>query len=501
MPSPTPRRPRASFLALVLLAVVATLVSAPGAQARPAVPDSGKVAVGSTARAAHALERVRDVFGGGRGDATMALRDLAMLKSELTGADRAAAERRLGRPGGKDQKLCSAVVCVHYETPETTPSYAQTALDTVTAVHQFYVAAGYRAPKPDGAKGGSALTDIYLADIGSDGLYGYCSTDEDVAFEAPWDRWAFCVLDNDYSTTEFPTNTPIENLQVTAAHEYFHAVQFAYDFAEDGWFLEATAAWVEDEAFDDVDDNVQYLQAQSPLKQSRISMDKFGGLRHYGAWIFFRYLTERFPADQGGLPTLVRDMVRKTDGSAGARDFYSWQAVSKVLRARGLPAAKAFAAFAAANRRPAKNYSEGAAQHYPTPPLVGRATVAGVAKAELRLDHLASASYRYTPAKALANKAWRLRLNVDMQPTSRGSAALVTTYLKSGKVQVQWVRLDKQGNGTRGVPFSRQTVKFVDVTLVNSSGRFDCWKGTPFSCSGKPKDDNMLQRLTVRPFR
>ena len=67
------------------------------------------------------------------------------------------------------------------------------------------------------------------------------------------------MLDNDYSRREFPTNTPLENMHVTAAHEYFHAVQFAYDFFEDGWFMEATATWAEDELFDTVNDNVNYL--------------------------------------------------------------------------------------------------------------------------------------------------------------------------------------------------------------------------------------------------
>lgn len=508
----TTRGARAPFLFLVLLAFAATLLSAPAAQARPA--DPGKSAEGSTHRAARALDRARDVLAGGRGDATMALRNLAMLKDELTGADRAAAERILGRPtdpGDDDDYganvetvICSAVVCVHYVTtgPEaTTPTFAQSALDNVTAVHQFYVGAGYRAPKPDGTHGGNALPDVYIANIGNRGLYGYCNTDENVPFEAPWDRWAFCVFDNDYAPSEFPTNTPIENLQVTAAHEYFHAVQFAYDFAEDGWLLEATATWAEDEAFDDVNDNVQYLRAQSPLKQSRISMDKFGGLRHYGAWIFFRYLTERFPAASGGMPTLVRDIIRKTDGSAGAPDFYSWQAVSKVLQGRGLAAGKAFAAFAAANRRPGKTYSEGASQHYPTPPLVDTATIARAIQAAVKLDHLGAATYRIKPAKSLANKAWKLRFNVDMQATARGSWALVTTYLKTGKASVQWVKLNKRGNGTKAVPFSRQKVRYVEITLVNASGRFVCWQGTPFSCSGKPKDDNLVQKFTARPFR
>ena len=522
MPHLTARRTRAPFSALILLAFVAAHITVPGAQARPAVPDSGKAAAGasertserSSQRATLALTKARKALDGVRGDATLALRDLAMLKGELAGAERAAAERILARPTDPDDEdsyganpqsvLCSAVVCVHYVTagPErTTVAYAQTTLDTATAVHERYVGAGYRAPKPDGANGGDARTDIYIANIGDRGLYGYCATDEDVPFKAPWDRWAYCVVDNDYSQSEFPTNTPLENLQVTLAHEYFHAVQFAYDFAEDGWFLEATAAWVEDEVFDDVNDNVQYLRAQSPLKQSRISMDKFGGLRHYGAWIFFRYLTEKFPAKAGGMPTLVRDMIRKTDGSAGAKDMYSWQAVNAVLKGRKTSASKQFAAFAAANRRPGQTYDEGAKQKYPKPPLADKATISRTIKANVRIDHLASATYRVTPAKKLSARTWKLRVNLDMQPTSRGSAALVTTYFKSGKSKVQWVKLNKRGNGSMAVPFSRGKVKYVEVTLVNTSGRFVCWQGSPFSCSGKPKDNNLLQKLTLRPFR
>ena len=46
---------------------------------------------------------------------------------------------------------------------------------------------------------------------------------------------------------------------MTAAHEFFHAVQFAYDAADDQWFMESTATWMEDEIYDDVNDNLQYL--------------------------------------------------------------------------------------------------------------------------------------------------------------------------------------------------------------------------------------------------
>ena len=55
-------------------------------------------------------------------------------------------------------------------------------------------------------------------------------------------------------------------MQVTAAHEYYHAVQFAYDAFEDGWFMEATATCGGAELFDGVETTRNYLSqaASSP---------------------------------------------------------------------------------------------------------------------------------------------------------------------------------------------------------------------------------------------
>ena len=184
-----------------------------------------------------------------------------------------------------------------------TPDYVDAVKTTVDGVRSTYINAGYRAPDPDGTAGGNAQTDIYLTDVGADGLYGYCTTDQPNLDPPPYNAWAFCVLDNDYSSSQFSTNTPLENLQVTAAHEYFHAVQFAYDYYEDRWLMEATAIWAEDELYDDVDDNVQYLTT-SPLSQPERPLDSFvsGAGPQYGEWIFFRFLTENISAEQAGCP-------------------------------------------------------------------------------------------------------------------------------------------------------------------------------------------------------
>ncbi|UMG91924.1 hypothetical protein MF408_18155 [Nocardioides sp. TF02-7] len=204
--------------------------------------------------------------------------------------------------------------------------------NTLQTIHDRYVRAGYRAPKPDGVRGGSAHTDVYVGDIGDDGLYGFCTSDDPktaISDPGSYDVWAYCVLDDDYTRSQFPTNTPLENMRVTAAHEYFHAVQFGYDFAEDPWLLESTAAWVEDELYDSVDDNRQYLR-NSPLRRPRMPLDTFGeeGF-HYGTWIFWRYLTEKYRTRAGGLPTLVRDVWRRADGAAGRPDDHSTQALQR----------------------------------------------------------------------------------------------------------------------------------------------------------------------------
>ncbi|WP_309649099.1 MXAN_6640 family putative metalloprotease [Nocardioides sp.] len=495
-------------LLLSLVLGFAALVAPPGAQARPA-PDTDKVVRASAPSARAALDRAQGVLAGRqRGDATMALRQLALSKAGLTGADRAAADRILARPsdpGDEDgyganlvTTTCSATVCVHYTTTgdeASTAEFAAATLAEASAVNDTYVTAGYRAPKQDGTQGGNALPDVYIAEIGDKGLYGYCTTEDDVPSNGPYDVSAYCVVDNDYSSEEFPTNTPLENLQVTVAHEYFHAVQYAYDVFEDSWFLEATAAWVEDILYDDVDDNLQYLR-DSPLTLPRASMDQFNRDNgfHYGVWIFFRYLSEKYPTAQGGMPTIVRDIIRRTDGAAGGPDDYSWQAVERVLQARGSSAAKAFALFADANRRPAKSYAEGAANSYPQAPLGNFRLKSGWYVTTI--DHLASATGRFTPSR----RGSKLKISVDLADKATSPVAIVSIYLKSGAVRTSAIALNGAGNGSKTVAFSRSKVSSVEVTLVNGSGRFrNCYDfATPFSCGGAaPLDDNRVFKLSA----
>ena len=157
-------------------------------------------------------------------------------------------------------------------------------------------------------RGGNALFDVYLSQIGDDGLYGFCAPEEKV----PGQRFVYsgyCVLDNDF--TEFPLG-PLPSLQVTAAHEFFHAIQFDYDATEDRWFMEATATWVEEQYADAIDDNRQYLP-YGQLGRPRQPLDEFDsfGQSQYGNWLFFELLSQDFG------PDVVRRIWNLADATRG----------------------------------------------------------------------------------------------------------------------------------------------------------------------------------------
>ena len=336
------------------------------------------------------------------------------------------------------------------------------------------------------------------------GLYGFCTTDDPKAADPTppsWDVWAYCALDNDYRAGQFPTNTPIENMKVTAAHEFFHAVQYAYDFGEDGWIIESTATWVEDEMFDAVNDNRNYL-GNSPLRAPYIPVDTYGDGFHYGTWIWWRYLTEKFPAKTGKLPKLVLDVWKRLDGAAGGPDRYSTQGLAQVLNNRGTAIKKEIQLFFGVNRHPRTYYEEGNA--YRASPTGLNLNYGGAVRkgANFRPSHMASATVKLNP-NGLSQRDWKLRLNFNAPPTARGGAFVVIVYKNGGGLSTSLIRLNQQGGGSKVVPFSSRNINHVDVLFVNNSTRFTCWvsNSSPYSCLGDPKDDGLKSEFTGKAFR
>ena len=158
---------------------------------------------------------------------------------------------------------------------------------------------GYLAPPADGPwypfgedYGGDSRYDVYVVDLGGS-LYGYTAPEYKAADLYTNAMTSYIVVDNDYDGFGYPD--PTDPLMVTAAHEFFHAVQFAYDTFEDTYFMEISSTWMEDVIYDTVNDYLFYLDAffQSP----QVSLTNTDGLHEYASCIWAHYITERFGLD------------------------------------------------------------------------------------------------------------------------------------------------------------------------------------------------------------
>jgi hypothetical protein len=558
-PGTTARTLGATFAAALvcLLALSAAPASAaPKPLPRPVhVADDAlarALAAGRLSPAEYALERARSLFRLGAvrrefgqvaraepHDATLILRDLALRLRELSAAERREARILLARPSdgaGGDvdgwtvteaaaSPACDTNVCIHWVgssadapppadgdtdgVPNWVEDVVQPTLATVWTTE--IVTMGNPAPLSDLTStndGGDGRLDVYLANLADDLLFGYCTSDDprlDGGYNF-FDISGYCVLDNDFA--EFGSKwTPTQFNQVVSAHEFRHASQFAEDAAEDAWLMEGDAMWIEGEVYPDITDRFDYLDT-SPLARPNLSLDHGVDFHEYGAWVFFRYLSERFDD-----PSVMRDVWVRADGSGDSDglgpdeegpDQYSMQAVGNAVATRGVSLPAAFATFAQWNRSPARYYEEGAS--YPFSPasatymLGPGATRTGLKTRKLR--HLASGYYTFKPRSNGSTTA-KLRVNVDLPNLGNKPAASLLIAYKSGAYSVRPIGLDSAGNGARTVPFGRTTIARVDLVLTNASPRFNlstCWSSfTTYSCGGAVAlDENRVYRFSAR---
>jgi hypothetical protein len=538
-------------LACLLLAAASPAAGAGHAKRLPTLtpvaPDALSRALerGELSEAQYALERARSLFRLGAvrrefgavakprpRDATPILRDLLARLRALSPADRVAAKALLARPSDNTfpeehhwdsdaipQVTCDATkpLCVHWDSNPLNadspppadlspmngiPDAVDKTLATFVGVWNLEIGTyGFLAPLADTTSPGQSAdpeTDIYLADIGPDGLFGYCTSDDPNAYDFSYpfyDVSAYCVVDDDFANFG-SAHTPDEFRHVTVAHEFFHAIQFHYDWLEDLWLMEGTAMVMEDQYADTVNDNVNYL-GHSALTSPATPVDRGSGGFEYGAWIFWRFLIE----DRGELanPLIIRQIWERaaaastdTDGPGPdtvASDQYSLQAAINVLNTRGIRFRDAFQKFARVNRFPGDFYSEG--NTYPASTtakawdLGVRGSTTGLIAA--KLNHLSSRYYRLRPGSRTPTNA-TLRITVDGPSLGSPSALVIVTHT-SGPRTFLIIPLNASGNGARTFAFGRGSVSRVDLALTNRSSRMACGMGTDYSCTGRGVDD------------
>jgi hypothetical protein len=496
----------------IMLAVMLGLLLSPlpGAQADPTPLPADP----SSRMALTALDTAGRVLAGDAlpsdPSATVALRDLWVARPDLTGAEAVEATALLARPtdGTADPfgngytvpstSQCGAHVCVHYvpTSADAPPSvqWVAVSLATMEAVYEREVTQlGYRSPRADGTAGGDGKLDVYLKDLGT-GLYGYCAAEfRKKARTAS----GFCVLDNDYSPAQFPAQTPENNLVVTAAHEFFHAVQYSYDYNEDPWMLESTATWMEEQVADDVNDNRQYLR-YSQLQAPYVPLDAFSSTYgfQYGNWIFWEYLTERFGTK------FVQKAWQSAGSLRGDGGRYSIEAIRSLLHKKKKSFTDVYADFAAANIAPSQTYDEApGVPEFVNPPVLSDVTLSKadrLLKQRAKLNHLSADAIHVRPGADLTARKWRLRVSVRGPGRSSSPAARLVLHKTDGTVAVRRVAFNGRGRAQALVPFSAATTAAVTVSFANVSTRFRCGKGTDNACHGSARDDAKKFTITAK---
>lgn len=101
-----------------------------------------------------------------------------------------------------------------------------------------------------GGNGGNGYYDVYFVD--EDGIYGYAQPMSLVS-SGSLRATSFLAL------STWILDRP-GDLEVTVAHEFFHAVQFSYDVFDEAFWMENTATWMEEQVYDDVNDYYNYLR-------------------------------------------------------------------------------------------------------------------------------------------------------------------------------------------------------------------------------------------------
>ncbi len=270
-----------------------------------------------------------------------------------------------GRPEGLEWHYDAGIFRIHYtlvgrhavDSTDTDgdgiPDFVE--LMAATAEKSFEVeigSLGFSRPPSDrwySDNGGTDAYDIYLMDIGET-LYGYTQMEHladymsgDNEFSDAEEEYAltsYIAMNSDYSTFPCEESACVE---VTLAHEFFHAVQFGYDAWDEVWLLESSAVWIEDEVFDEINDNYYYLDLW--MKQPHVALDHDRSPHWYGSWIFFRYLSEHL----GGPATVRKIFERSVTDISRHSAKNSIRSIDRVLRDRGTSFREALNGMAVAN--------------------------------------------------------------------------------------------------------------------------------------------------------
>ncbi|WP_205743322.1 MXAN_6640 family putative metalloprotease [Geobacter sp. FeAm09] len=283
-------------------------------------------------------------------------------------------------------------------TGYTITSWVQAVADTFENVYAVYMTTDGYHPPP------GTPYHIYLRSLAALRIYGQTtSTSSSPATGFAYAYGSYIEIDKDFTSSVFHplVYTPLQSLQITAAHEYHHAIQYGYNFFFDIWYAEATSTWYEDELYDNVNQLYAYLDAT--LLNTNLSLDiaadtTTGG--GYGRWLFNRHLAEA----HGG-QSMVRGIWERLAATtpAGQSDIPMAAIIDTSLQASGSSLATDFLGYAGKLYTGAWSTHPSEVRLIPTPTMTGTftsypVTVTSVPSPSITLPHYSFAFFRMVPS-------------------------------------------------------------------------------------------------------
>lgn len=175
---------------------------------------------------------------------------------------------------------------------------------------------GHLPPPSDFSNGGDSKYDIYIENMP---YYGY--TQPEGPGDRAWgDYYSYLSVENNF--IGFPSNDDPDGnqkgaMKVTVAHEFYHAIQMGYEvsFGNDTWYMEISSTWMEEWVFPFTNDNYNYFSDW--FNYPYYSLHSTSGLHAYGAFVWNKYLEERF----GG--SVIQEIWANTISSTPYNDLSS----------------------------------------------------------------------------------------------------------------------------------------------------------------------------------
>ena len=260
------------------------------------------------------------------------------------------------RPQNLDQSLDQGLFRFHYALTGTdavdntdlssngVPDYVDSVMAMFAKIGSVdFDSLGYSLPPSDDwytgqYNGGSGHYDVYMFNL-SAGYYGYVQGENYAQSDNIVNRGnnensdaveqnamvSFMAIRNNYSSF---SGNELENLKVTSAHEFFHAIQYGYDGWEFGWVKEATAVWMEEYIYDEINDCYQYLSEFLENTYDPFNYDTDHG---YGSYIYFSYITENWAPD-----SFIKNYWENAISHNSWDQDYSIQTLNQTMEEAGL---------------------------------------------------------------------------------------------------------------------------------------------------------------------